>query len=249
MFMAVAVIFSPSRLRKQALINRQKDYIAISNRPHLFRLHRKISSLLADGELNWRSYDYGEGYLYQSYKGICLTGFRDTEKRIAAMELPGRVAGQHVLEIGSNTGFISCQIAAAARRVDACEIAPHLVGISNEVAAFNNICNCSFNLSSFEEFPEETIYDSIISFANHSTYDGNTHHSFSEYLAKCRRMLVPGGKLLFESHPLQHEGRSKEEIVSSLQECFVVESSQVLDYGTFLDRNRLFIVARRNDRG
>jgi hypothetical protein len=61
-------------------------------------------------------------------------------------------------------------------------------------------------------------------------------------------MLVPGGRLLFESHPLQYESRTMEEIVSNLQEYFIIESSEVLDYGTFLDKNRLFIVARRDER-
>jgi len=242
--MAATAIFSINRLRRQSLINRQKDYLGIASRPDLFRLHQKMNGLLAEGDLNWNSYDYGEGYFYQSYRKIGVTGFRDTEKRVDAMGLMQRVTEKDVFEIGSNAGFLSCQIAAAARSVDACEIAPHLVRIAQEAAAFERISNCRFQSSSFEDFPEQKRYDVVLSFANHSTYDGNTRQPLDEYLAKCRRMLVAGGIFLFESHPPQHEGRSHQEVVDCLAEQFRVEAAEVLTYGTFLDRDRLFVVAR-----
>jgi 2-polyprenyl-3-methyl-5-hydroxy-6-metoxy-1,4-benzoquinol methylase len=243
-WMWMKALLSANRLRRQSLLNRQRDYVSLSSRPELFRLHQGMNALLARGEASWRSFDYGAGYFYQSYRDISVTGFRDTEARIETMGLLRRLAGLRVLEIGCNSGFLSCQIASSALRVDALDVAPHLIDIARQVAAYKNIRNCEFHLSSFEEFPEEAKYDIVLSFANHSTYDGNTRHSASEYLAKCRRMLARSGILLFESHPAEYERRPNEAIIAWLREAFHIESAHVLRYGTFLDRDRLFVVAR-----
>jgi 2-polyprenyl-3-methyl-5-hydroxy-6-metoxy-1,4-benzoquinol methylase len=232
-------------VRRQSLINRQRDYLALGRHPELFGLHRRLDALLADGVRQWKSYDYGEGYFYQSYGEIHVSGLRDTEQRIAAMDLPKRVAGARVLEVGCNTGFLTCQLAASAAHVDGCDIAPHLLQVAGEVAAHRGVANCSFHLAPFETFEPAGRYDVVISFANHATYDGNTSLPLSEYLEKCRRLLADGGTLLFESHPPQHEKRSREELLACIGEAFEPVEAGVLDYGTFLDRNRLFVVARR----
>src|SRR5690606_12684210 len=59
-----------SPLRKLALHYRRQDYLGLAGKPALFLLHQKLHAALLDGETNWKSYDYGEGYFYQSLKHI-----------------------------------------------------------------------------------------------------------------------------------------------------------------------------------
>jgi len=48
---------------------------------------------------------------------------------------------------------------------------------------------------------------------------------------------------LFESHPPAHEGESFHKTVELLEKYFSIEKKEVLEYGSFLDRGRTFIVA------
>ena len=85
----------------------------------------------------------------------------------------------------------------------------------------------------------------MLSFANHHTYDGNTRQSLEEYFARCHALTRPGGRLIFESHPPEIEGAHFGETVKIIERFYDIERNEVHDYGTFLDKNRRFIVATR----
>ena len=43
----------------------------------------------------------------------------------------------------------------------------------------------------FETFERDEQYDDVLSFANHHTYDGNTHQSLDDYFARVADTLAP----------------------------------------------------------
>lgn len=109
--MWISSIFTKNKIKKISLLNRQKDYIALVGQRKLFGLHGVITKSMIDGVEKITSYDYGEGYFYQSFKKIGITGLRNTEDRIQNMDLISHIANKNVLEIGCDSGFSSCLIA------------------------------------------------------------------------------------------------------------------------------------------
>jgi SAM-dependent methyltransferase len=229
----------------QALINRLRDYQAITRNPELMQLHRRLNELLLKATREWESYDYGEGYFYQGLKALQITGLRDTDGRIEAMGLPERVRGKTVLEIGCNTGFISAALAGEATRIVGFDINPHLIEIARESALFLGVGNVEFQVSSFEDLKVEEAFDVVLSFANHSTYDKNTRQGPEAYFDRCLSLLKPGGTLLFESHPPAHEGEGLKAVLEMIHARVDVRECRVLEYGTFLDRGRTFAAGER----
>ncbi len=244
-FAADAVRTKPA-LRALGVRNRQHDYGALATDPKRLALHRALHEQLVLQSREWDTYDYGEGYWYQSSDELGITGLRDTTARVKAFGLTDLVRDRTVLEIGSNSGFLSIAIAPAARRVVAFEINPYLVRAGELGAASLGIDTVEFLVSSFEDFDARgEQFDDVLSFANHHTYDGNTHQGLEEYFDRCHAVLGPGGRLIFESHPPALEGRDFARTVAIIEERFTIERSEVHQYGTFLDRDRRFIVATR----
>ncbi len=229
--------------RKQSSLNRVKDYFRLQESAGLLELHRELNRILLRAAREWQSYDYGDGYHYQSLDAIGVTGLRDTAGRVASMRLDERLAGRSVLEIGCNTGFLSLSIAEIASRVIAFDINPHLIEIARLAAGHLGRDNVELQVSSFEDFAPYEQFDAVLSFANHSTYDGNTRQSIGEFFDKCSATTRPGGLLLFESHPPEHEGDGLEGVCALIGERFRIEERRVLEYGNYADRGRTFIVA------
>ena len=245
-FALMKALFSEkSNIRKQALGNRHRDYARLADKPRLFELHRELNALLVQATSSWKSHDYGEGYFYQGLQALGITGLRDTDARVEAMDLKRRVRDQSVLEIGCNSGFLSLAIAADAERVVGFDINPHLIRMAMRAADFLERDNVSFHQSSFEAFETEERFDVVLSFANHSTADGNTEQSLEDYFARCAELTRPGGRLLFESHPPAHEGDGLTLALEAIERHFEIEEKEVLDYGNFLDGGRTFASCRR----
>lgn len=225
-------------------MNCHKDYVRLARTPELLPLHLSMNRHLVEAAESWDGYDYGEGYFYQGCDPVGVTGLRDTQARVRAMDLGERVKGLSVLEIGCNAGFLSVSIAPFASRVVGFDLNPHLVDIGRSVASHLGLDNVEMLVSSFEDFSTDETFDVVLSFANHSTYDQNTRQSVSDYFERCRGLLRAGGLLLFESHPPEHEGAGLLDVVTLIRARFELQEERVLDYGTFLDRNRTFIAAR-----
>ena len=232
-------------LRTLGLRNRQSDYGKISSNAKLLALHSKFNAHLEAQARDWPTYDYGEGYFYQSSAELKVTGLRDTALRVEAMGLTARLKDRRVLEIGCNTGFLTAEIAASATEVHAFELNPHLIAIAKLSAEFQEISNVTFSVEAFEEFESDDPYDDVLSFANHHTYDGNTSQALDDYFARCHMLTRPGGRLLFESHPPELEGGEFPETVAIIKRYFRIETHEIPEYGTFLDRGRHFIIGYR----
>ena len=235
-------------LRALGIRNRQRDYAGLQRETKLLPVHRALHEQLIRQSREWPTYDYGEGYWYQSSAELGITGLRDTSGRVDAFGLRELVRDRTVLEIGSNSGFLSLAIAPAARRVVAFEINPYLVEAGRIGAAHLGIDTVEFLVSSFEDFAAgDERFDDVLSFANHHTYDGNTRQGLEEYFERCHAVLRPGGRLIFESHPPALEGRDFGRTVEIIERHFAIERSEVHQYGTFLDRDRRFLVATRRE--
>ncbi len=231
--------------RRQAFLNRQRDYIRLQSNPELRRLHGRIMSVIAEAANDWDAYDYGEGYLYQGLAELGITGLRDTRARTHAYGLQELASGRTVLDIGCNSGFVSLSAAKAAKQVVGVEVNPFLVRIAELGAGHLGLTNTAFRAMAFEDFQPTETFDVILSLANHSTYDGKTRQTTEMYLEKCHRLLTPGGTFLFESHAPKFEEKKLLPVISMIDEMFDVQTKSVLDSGTYLDVGRTVIVSRK----
>ena len=196
-----------SPLRSRSIQNRQRDYGALLKDPRRLALHSELNRQLALQTEHWGTYDYGEGYFYQSSDELGITGLRDTTGRVEAFGLRDLVRGRSVFEIGCNTGFLTLAIARDAERIAAFELNPYLIAMAEVGAEYLDIDNVAFSVAAFEDFASDERFDDVLSFANHHTYDGNTQQPLEEYFERCHDFTKPGGRLIFESHPAELEGR------------------------------------------
>lgn len=240
-----SALWTSNKIRRLALMNRFHDYLRLAENPALFALHRDLNVELLRSSREWKSYDYGEGYFYQGQVELGITGLRDTRGRVETLALNERLRGKRVLEIGCNTGFVALSVAEAVDRIDGFDINPFLINVARRAATHLGRTRASFAVSSFEEWPACEPYDAVLSFANHSTYDGNTRQPLVEYFARCHAALKPGGELLFESHPPDYEGGRLQDVLRILEDRFEIREQRVLDYGSFLDRGRTFVAGIR----
>lgn len=240
-----AAMRAKNNMARQSMLNRIRDYQNLSRRPELLPLHRRLNELLLEAQEKWDSYDYGEGYFYQGLEALGITGLRDTDARIHAMDLPSRVRAKTVLEIGCNAGFLSLGLSNLASRIVGFDINPWLIEIGREAARFLDRDNVELITTSFEDFQTDERFDVVLSFANHSTYDRNTRQSLESYFQRCDDLLAAGGLFLFESHPPAHEGEGLKEVSRLIDERFRVLETRVLEYGAFLDNGRTFIAAEK----
>ena len=237
-----------SKLRKLSLANRQKDYLRLMSHSDKLSLHHEMNRSLLEGRSGWDGYDYGEGYFYQSCKLAGITGFRDTEGRIREMRLRSYVEQKRVLEIGCNSGFLAVALCENAKEIVGMDVNPYLIAIGNALVEHFDLKNLQFSTQGFEEYNADEPFDVVLSFANHSTYDGKTKHTLDEFFGKCHRLLCKGGRLMFESHPPELEppdvlGKTLEII----QKYFHFEKQAILQYGSFLDRDRTFVIAKKRE--
>ena len=239
-------MFTRAKLRKLSLLNRQKDYLRLSGNPELFALHNKINRHLLEQIEGWDGYDYGEGCFYQSLDLIGITGFRDTKARVDAMGLKEFLKSKEILEIGCNTGFVTHSVGDVVKSALGFDVNPFLVSVAKDVANFLGLKTLQFQESSFEDLDSSKKFDVVISFANHSTYDGHTTQNLEGYFNRCQDLLKIGGALLFESHPPEVEKNGIETVCSLIEDRFDIKERKILNYGSFLDRNRTYIKAVRS---
>ncbi len=238
-------LMAPNNARRVSLLNRQKDYTSAIRDEKTLQFHRRVNKHLFEQERSWQEHDYGEGYLYQGLKCVGLTGLRDTDGRVDVMGLLDLLKGVNVLEIGCNTGFISARVASSAANVTGFDINPYLIDVGNEVLAELEINNVRLFASAFEATSFQDRFGAVLSFANHTTFDGNTKQSVESYFRRCYDLIEDGGLFLFESHTPSYEGDRLQPVLTLIAELFRVEQSGVLDYGTFLDKGRTFVIARK----
>lgn len=161
------------------------------------------------------------------------------------MGLKEFLKNKEVLEIGCNTGFVAHSVGDVVKSSLGFDVNPFLVSAATDVAVFLGLKNLQFQESSFENLDCTRKFDVVISFANHSTYDGRTTQNLEDYFSRCQSLLKIGGALLFESHPPEVEKKGIEKVCSIIEKFFTIEERKILNYGGFLDRNRTYIKAFR----
>jgi len=241
-------IFINNNLRKLAVQNELKDYKSILKEADekLWELHKNLELVRLEEKTNYKSYDYGSGYYYQSLKSLHISGYRNSEQRIQQLDLASRTKGKTVLDIGANAGFILLSIAEAITNGTGIEFNPYLVKAAQLAQNHLGVKNTSFITSSFEDYSNDHHnFDVILSLANHSTYDGNTKHTLHEYFGKVARLLNSGGQLIFESHPPKIEPEEKlQQTIETIEHYFLIEENPKVKMDGFLDKDRTYIVAR-----
>ncbi len=236
-------------LKRLSAQNELRDYSFMLSGTdiQLWNLHEKLEKIRYELKDRYKSYDYGNGYYYQSMKSNNISGYRNTEQRIEQLDLVSRLKGKKVLDIGSNTGFLLLSLANTITQGIGVELNHYLVETGKEVQDYMGVKNIEFHAVSFEEFdPEDKQFDIILSLANHSTYDGNTKQSIEDYFKKTADLLSPEGRLIFESHPPQIEPKEKlAETLAIIKKYFVIEETPQIEMEGFLDKNRTYVIAKK----
>lgn len=242
-------LFIPNSLKRLSAKNELNDYTAMLKEQDqlLWGLHSRLENIRHDINEHYHSYDYGNGYYYQSLKALNISGYRSTEERIEQLDLKNKVKGKSVLDIGSNTGFVLLSIAENIKNGVGVELNKFLVETSNEVKNYLGVTNVEFIPASFEDYnPTDEKFDVVLSLANHSTFDGNTKQNIDDYFKKVAALLNHDGMLIFESHPPQIEPKIKLEVtLAIIDEYFDVEEKPSVSMKGFLDKNRTYVIGRK----
>ena len=237
-------IIKSSGMKRLSAINKfttVMDYKAKDERDKEFLA--ELISIIDRSHTEWNSYDYGEGFLYQSFPGCDLRGLRDSKFRFDAYQLETYLdKGTYVLDIGCNSGFLSLMIAEYCKAVDGIEYNPYLVNIANLCKNYLNNENANFACMGFDDFAAGRDYDVVLSLANHHTFDEGLRPDFREYMQKIHSMLVNKGVLIFESHPYEFRKPSLTENIESVQDIFeIIDKKETKSYKKLPDNNRLVV--------
>ena len=243
--LTMKAIRKQSRPSRASALNKLRDYMWLMSTPEYHDLHFEFSKIIDAARWEWESYDYGEGYFYQSNPDIGIHGLRDTDARFEEYQLAELLKDLTVFEIGSNCGFLSLKIAKFAKHVTGLEINPFLCEIASATADKLALEERStFNPISFEDFSGDAIFDAVLSFANHTTYDQNTSQGLDDYFRRCRSLLNEGGLFLFESHAPEFELGKLPQVIEVLKRYFDIERQNISRSGSFLDVGRKYLVCR-----
>jgi 2-polyprenyl-3-methyl-5-hydroxy-6-metoxy-1,4-benzoquinol methylase len=219
-------------------------------------LQRRIADLLALQQANWGD-SYVDGYAYQGSGRLGISGVKPTEIRLAGWAVDDiLVPGARVLDIGSNCGFLSLEIARTVARVEAIEYNPYLVLVAHAAQDSLGVENVNFACGDFTDHAFRPGFDVVLSFANHQTIDRHMTMPFIDYVAKIHALLRPGGTLLFESHNVFGPGTggpgddgdldAKFDIAERFFDIVRHKMTRSFVPGG-LDVDKLFVVLRRRD--
>ena len=125
-------------LKRLSINNELHDYSLMlkSSNKKLWKLHEKLEKIRHDIKENYQSYDYGNGYYYQSLEALNISGYRDTEEKIKQLDLEQRLKCKSVLDIGSNTSFILLSLAKTIDHGIGAELNPYLVASGREIQTY-----------------------------------------------------------------------------------------------------------------
>lgn len=144
---------------------------------------------------------FGMNGFYQSYRRVKIVGQRlPVEDRLLIYGLKGKLdPSDIVLDIGSNVGFMTLELARSTQEAIGIEPNRRLVKISEEVKSYLGIGNCTFVSCPFEAYTFNGKFTKIFSFASH----GWINLSLNEYIERLCGLLLNGGTLFLESHDIQ----------------------------------------------
>lgn len=240
-------IFCFNNLKSLSLKNNMLDLIEIlkKNEKKRYEYYLTIEKELQNMLKEFKSYDYGQGYFYQSFKRSFIRGFRNTEERVRNYNLKQITSNKEVLDVGCNSGFILLSLSDIKTGLGI-DINPYLINIAETTKDFLKVENIFFKKEKIENFKEKKKFDIVLSLANHSTIDGNISISKKEYFSKCASLLKTKGLLFFESHPKQIENNEMlKDTINNIEKKFKIISNKENNLSGFLDKNRTIILAEK----
>jgi SAM-dependent methyltransferase len=230
--------------KMHARIYRLLDDLQALLQPARTDFRKQLLHSLAEARAQRPFVDYGAGYLYQSFPRLGLRGFRRTEVRAAQMNIASALVNRSVLEIGCNSGFLSMTLAPGTRRYVAFDNNPYLIDIAKLAQRELGDGQVDFSVDTIEAFALIKRFEVVLSFANHSTWDGNMTLPLDAYFEKIRTLLVEGGLLFFESHhPVLENDSQLRNTLQVMGRHFLLDAPRKLTEGSAWDRGRTFVRA------
>lgn len=219
-----------------------------------FRLHRRLLGHLREQRKHWKG-SYVQGYFYQGLEELGIAGAKPTGYRFTQYDVDEILKDADVLDIGSNTGFVSVYCAKLARSVTGVELNPYLNRMARETAQYLGLTNVDFVESDFRDYRTDRKFDVVLSLSNHHTIDGNLDLGFEQHMSRIADLLRPGGVMLFESHNVFGPGvggvgddGDMDAKVSVMSRYFRIERYRMVrKFLKHSDIDKLFIVARRSE--
>jgi 2-polyprenyl-3-methyl-5-hydroxy-6-metoxy-1,4-benzoquinol methylase len=213
------------------------DQLNLQRRPwsELCRIHQELRL-----HLDPAATLHGGGDFYQSCEPLLIQGQRPTAARFEAYDLASVLRPSHrLLDIGCNCGFLALHCAPLVSEVVGIDVEPRFVAMAGVAQRHLGHDNCRFVAASFDEFHVDEPFDVIFSFAVHH-WIGLPLDTYAEHL---RRLLRPGGYILFESQDLNsHDSDWDTKFAALCDRGFsVVRRGNLCDDGT---RVRAFALLR-----
>lgn len=236
---------SYAELRKKL---EHKDRENVNLRPELLILHDKLNKLKNEQKAKWNSFVYCDGYFYQGYDRIGISGIKPTESRFSNYEIEKYLdKSKTVLDIGANSGFLACFLSKFVKNVDGIELNPYLVCMGKTTAEFLELNNVNFILGDFIKYNYVKKYDIIFSLSNHYTIDGNLNIDFDYFIAKIFNNLKSGGILFFESHNLNGDDKDITEKFKIASKYFELKNYKMVKAFYPQDIDKLFAIFMKVD--
>ena len=140
---------------------------------------------------------FGRILLYQSFEPLALPGQRPTRERANVYGLSRLISPEsRVLDVGSNMGCMSLEAAHRAREVIGIEVNQDLLWIAETLRKHTRQENVRFLSTPFDEFEDREGFDVILASAVHRW----TGMPIEAFVVRIKKLLKPGGVLIFESN-------------------------------------------------
>ena len=208
-------------------------------------LRKKILNIKNKNLFN--AYDYGNGYFYQSFERIGLSGLRNTEMRVNSLGLNNLLKGKSILDIGTNTGFLLMQTNLSFLNCVAIDWDLSSILVAKECQRNLEIKNIIFFQKNFFDFHTEKKFDVVMSLANHTTYDGGIKN-YIEYFEHTKKFLNKNGIMIFESHHPEIENDNDLKIILEfLKKSFEITYSGIYKFNNYADDKRKFFILKSID--
>lgn len=227
----------------------KKDRESIKDSKELKLLHEKLDKHRTDQISSWNSFVYCNGYYYQGYLKIGINGIKPTEPRMKKYDISTYFnIEKNVLDIGSNSGFITSYLSDYYNKVTGIELNPYLIKMSEEVKTFIKKKNIDFIEGNFIEYEFKEKFDSVFSLSNHFTIDGNLNIGFEQYVYKIYNLTNTGAFLFFESHDINGDDKDLEEKFKIASKYFELIEYKMVKAEYPADLDKLFaIFSRKNE--
>lgn len=225
------------------------DALSAKTNPDLRPLHMRLKALSTRQKSEWESFVYCDGYFYQGFERIGISGIKPTEKRIDKYEIKRLFdKNKDVLDIGANCGFLACYLSDHFRMVDGIELNPYLVQMAEETKKHLAIENVHFIKDDFatHEFEPQS-YDVVFSLSNHYTIDGNLNKDFNFFITKIFEILKKDGILFFESHNVDGDDRDLEEKFRTASQYFDLVDNKMVRAFHEPDIDKLFAIFKKRE--